>query len=146
MARSTVAFRVLLCDGCCCGTVRKHPTVDHPDQRNRLGHAARAGGGTVRTTGCVDRCAHSNVVVVRHAGGRSTWLGGVLDQPSERAVARWLTAGADPDAIPDDVEPLVIDGRADAEPVALRTRVATDAPTKQATATNAIVGPDGVPR
>lgn len=131
MTRSLPAFRVLLCDGCCCGTTRKHPDVDHAAQRERLGHAARAGGGSVRTTGCVDRCADSNVVVVRHRDGSATWLGRVLGQDAERAVSRWLAAGADPVDLPADVRPLVL---------------STDATTKQVTVTRAIVGPGGVPR
>lgn len=109
MARSHPAFRVLLCDGCCCGTERKHPDVDHAQQRTRLGHAARQGGGSVRTTGCLDRCSDSNVVVVRRSDGPATWLGRVLDQDAERAVAAWLAAGADPAAMPASVHLLVID-------------------------------------
>lgn len=131
MGRSRPAFRVLLCDGCCCGTLRKHPDVDHAAQRDRLGHAARSGGGSVRTTGCLDRCVESNVVVVRHPDGRATWLGRVLDQEAERAVSRWFAAGADPADLPADVMPLLL---------------ATAATTKQATAISAIVGPGGVPR
>lgn len=131
MASRRPAFRVLLCDGCCCGTLRKHPDVDHAAQRERLGHAARAGGGSVRTTGCVDRCAESNVVVVRHRDGNATWLGRVLGQEVERAMSRWLAAGADRCAVPPDVRPLVL---------------SNDATTKQVTVTRAIVGPGGVPR
>jgi (2Fe-2S) ferredoxin len=108
MARSCPAFRVLLCDGCCCGTERKHPDVDHAAQRSRLGHAARRGGGSVRTTGCLDRCSESNVIVVRRSDGPTTWLGRVLDQDAERAVAVWLSAGADPDTMSDIVQALVV--------------------------------------
>lgn len=107
-------FRVLLCDGCCCGTDRKHPEVDHGAQRERLIHAARRGGGTARSTGCVGRCAESNVVVVRHRGGRATWLGRVLDHRTQRAVAAWLSAGAPPDGLPGAVQGLVISPAADA--------------------------------
>ena len=135
MARSRPAFRVLLCDGCCCGTERKHPDVDHAQQRTRLGHAARQGGGSVRTTGCLDRCSDSNVVVVRRGDGPTTWLGRVLDQDAERAVAAWLAAGADPDPMSDAVRRLT-----------LPAPVSNEASTKQATAISAIVGPGGVPR
>lgn len=123
MARSRPAFRVLLCDGCCCGTERKHPDVDHAAQRSRLGHAARQGGGSVRTTGCLDRCSESNVVVVRRSDGPTTWLGRVLDQDAERAVATWLAGGADPAAMPIAVRALTIDpprpAQIDAQPVPL---------------------------
>lgn len=84
---------VQACDGCCCGTSRKHPHVDHPGQRERLAAATVAVGGGYRTVGCVGECSFSNVVVVRR-GSRRWWIGHVLDPAVEEALCSWLSGGA----------------------------------------------------
>ena len=87
-----------LCRGCCCGTVKKHPDVDHPAQLRRL-TTETAGSGRVCHSECLDACSYSNVVVVspsaagRAAGARPVWLLGVLDAETEDEIIAWVRAG-----------------------------------------------------
>jgi (2Fe-2S) ferredoxin len=89
---------VTLCRGCCCGTERKHPGVDHAGQVDRL-RRDTAGAGRVRISDCLDACAQSTVAVVspsragRVAGGRPVWLLGVLDRDTEDEISEWVRAG-----------------------------------------------------
>ncbi|MDD7967187.1 hypothetical protein [Actinomycetospora lemnae] len=91
----TTGPTLTVCRGCCCGTARKHPEVDHRAQLARF----RATGASVRVTDCLDACAYSNVVVVspsragRAAGARPVWLFGVLDAETEDEVVAWVDAG-----------------------------------------------------
>lgn len=88
---------VLVCRGCCCGTARKHPDVDHDGQLAAWRHAAAVGGHTrVHVVGCLDACERSNVVVVRdRPGGRRRWLGDVTTPEATVALATWIASGAD---------------------------------------------------
>lgn len=89
---------VTVCRGCCCGSARKHPGVDHVAQlervRDTLGPGAR-----LRVTDCLDACERSNVMVVtpspagRRAGARPVWLGDVLDDDAADDVATWANDG-----------------------------------------------------
>lgn len=102
-----------VCRGCCCGTVRKHPGIDHDSQldalRDTVDDAAR-----VRTSDCLDDCKRSNVIVVspsragRAKGGRPVWLQRVLTDSAMTGVGEWMRAGgpgiADP---PTEVKRLV---------------------------------------
>jgi (2Fe-2S) ferredoxin len=84
---------VLVCRGCCCGTARKHPDVDHEAQLAAWRAAAR-GDVTVRATGCLGPCSASNVVAVRLPGDdRRLWLGGLLDQDVTDLVTAWIGRG-----------------------------------------------------
>jgi cytochrome c5 len=94
MTRSRPAFRVHICDGCCCGTTRKHPGFDHAAQRARIAEAAQAGGGAARVVGCLGACHASNLVVVRRPGQRAKWIGGVLSDRSTNELCAWLSHGA----------------------------------------------------
>jgi (2Fe-2S) ferredoxin len=90
--------RITACRGCCCGTPRKHPEVDHAALLARLVHGVRD-HADVRTSECLGPCAESNVVVVgpspvaRVAGGRPVWLSGVLDAAAVDAVIAWIHSG-----------------------------------------------------
>jgi predicted metal-binding protein len=94
---------VLVCRGCCCGSLRKHPDVDHDAQLERLRDAAAAAPvpTRLRTVDCLSACAMSNVVVVRRRaprdeGGRAStlWFALVLDDEVVDALAGWVAAGA----------------------------------------------------
>lgn len=95
--------RVTVCRGCCCGTRRKHPDVDHDRQLDILRAA-----GSVRVSDCLNACDRSNVVVVQPAtlarplGARPVWLGGVLDETSLSIVVEWIAAGGPGLAAPPD--------------------------------------------
>ena len=100
-SRPRGAFSVLVCRGCCCGTSRKHPDVDHDAQVAVLSSGALRGGGRCRVVDCLDECSASNVVVVRrHDGHPAIWLGGVLSADDTAAVAEWLAAGARVSSMP----------------------------------------------
>ncbi|MFJ8958043.1 hypothetical protein ACIRG5_01580 [Lentzea sp. NPDC102401] len=87
--------RITVCRGCCCGTERKHPEVDHDRQLQAL----RAKLADVRVADCLDACEVSNVVVVqpspaaRGAGAKPVWVGSVLDDDAVRGVIDWVDAG-----------------------------------------------------
>ncbi len=83
---------VQVCDGCCCGTVRKHPDVDHATQRACIAEATEAGGGRFHVVGCLDQCHASNVVVVRR-GAQRIWLGQILAPAVTDELCTWLAAG-----------------------------------------------------
>ncbi|MGW6915750.1 (2Fe-2S) ferredoxin domain-containing protein [Kitasatospora sp. NPDC054939] len=95
---ATAPVTVTVCRDCCCGSVRKHPEVDHAAQLERLRQAVGS-AGTVRAVKCLDVCEKSNVVVVgpsregREAGGRPVWLGWVLQDDMVDEVAEWVHAG-----------------------------------------------------
>lgn len=89
---------VTVCRGCCCGTVAKHPDIDHDGQLDQL-RRDLAGVARVRVSDCLDACERSNVVLVspssagRRAGGRTVWLGEVLEPDSTTDIAGWASAG-----------------------------------------------------
>lgn len=89
---------VTMCRGCCCGTTRKHPTFDHEAQVTTLRELLQ-GISNFRTTDCLGPCERSNVLVVspsgqgHRIGGRSTWLGFVLDETAAADIAGWLWDG-----------------------------------------------------
>jgi (2Fe-2S) ferredoxin len=89
---------VTVCRGCCCGTARKHPGIDHAGQLARL-TAGLGASGRVRVSDCLDACSESNVVVVapspegRRAGARPVWLSGVLDPQCTEEIVAWVRAG-----------------------------------------------------
>ena len=87
-----------VCRDCCCGSLRKHPTVDHDGQLDVL-RAALEPAHRVRTSLCLDACSQSNVVVVhpapqaRRAGARPVWFGLVLDDAVLTDLVRWVGDG-----------------------------------------------------
>lgn len=85
---------MLVCRGCCCGTARKHPDVDHGEQLQAWRDAAVPSGVVVRAVGCLGPCSSSNVVVVRSPGAPTrTWFGWVLDDDATEAMAAWISHG-----------------------------------------------------
>jgi hypothetical protein len=89
---------VTVCRGCCCGTTRKHPEIDHDDQLRVLRHELD-GLAAVRVSDCLDACADSNVFVVqptpsaRTAGAKPVWVGGVLDERAMKDLISWVAGG-----------------------------------------------------
>lgn len=88
------AFSVLVCRGCCCGTVRKHPHVEHAKHLAHLQHATNVGGGQLRIVDCLDVCQRSNVVVVRRHGHPATWIGDLHTDTAIETLSRWIESGA----------------------------------------------------
>jgi hypothetical protein len=100
---------VVVCRGCCCGTTRKHPGLDHAGQVAALARAAEAAGGRLRQTDCLGPCDRSNVMVVRSrtaAASATVWLGGVLEEAQTAALCAWIAGGA-PASLPEPLAPLV---------------------------------------
>lgn len=93
--------KLTVCRGCCCGTKKKVPGVDHDAQLARLStiddHAAHR--VPVRTSKCLGICFQANVVVVqpsstgRAAGGRPVWLGEMIEDDLLEAVDDWVFEG-----------------------------------------------------
>ncbi|GAA4737456.1 hypothetical protein GCM10023350_21830 [Nocardioides endophyticus] len=90
--------RVRLCRGCCCGTVRKHPDIDH-DAIAALLESSIGEQSTLARVDCLWACDLSNVVVVnpspagREAGARPAWVPHVNTPARARLVARWVLDG-----------------------------------------------------
>jgi hypothetical protein len=100
-------LRVILCRGCCCGTERKHPDVDHAAQQEALAAAAQQAGGKLVLSDCLDRCEASNLAVLR-AHGQNLWLGGVLAPADTARLAAWIAAGA-PLPVPAELASFLVD-------------------------------------
>jgi (2Fe-2S) ferredoxin len=93
--------KLTVCRGCCCGTKKKVPGVDHKAQLARLSaiddHSARR--IPVRTSKCLGICFQANVVVVqpsqegRAAGGRPVWLGQMTEDKLLDALDDWIFDG-----------------------------------------------------
>jgi hypothetical protein len=87
-----------MCRGCCCGTARKLPGVDHDGiaavLEREIGPDAE-----VRRVECLWACERSNVVVInpapsaRRAGARPAWITEVNTVDRARAVADWVRRG-----------------------------------------------------
>jgi hypothetical protein len=83
---------VLLCRDCCCGTLRKHPDVDHAAQERAFRDAAAESGGRVIRTRCLGVCERSNVVVLKTAH-TTYWLAGVLSPEDTACVTTFIRSG-----------------------------------------------------
>ncbi|GAA4947517.1 hypothetical protein [Actinoplanes utahensis] len=87
-----------VCRDCCCGSLRKHPGVDHDGQLDNL-RAALEPAHRIRTSLCLDACSQSNVIVVhpappaRRAGARPVWFGLMLDDAVVDDLVAWVVAG-----------------------------------------------------
>lgn len=87
---------VVVCRGCCCGTRRKHPDVDHDRQLELFRVAAADAGSVLRVSGCRGICHLSNLVALRHAALRVE-IGNVVTEAATAAVAAWIR---DPSRVP----------------------------------------------
>ncbi|CAL9560333.1 hypothetical protein SUDANB121_04638 [Nocardiopsis dassonvillei] len=93
--------RLTVCRGCCCGTRKKVPGVDHKAQLARLSAIDDHAGRTVpvRTSKCLGICFQANVVVVQPsqaghaAGGRPVWLGEMTEEKLLDALDDWIFDG-----------------------------------------------------
>jgi (2Fe-2S) ferredoxin len=81
-----------VCRDCCCGSLTKHPRVDHDAQLAGL-RAALAPEHRVRTSLCLDVCDQSNAMVVQRPGARPVWFGLVLDDVVVNDLVDWVHAG-----------------------------------------------------
>jgi hypothetical protein len=90
--------RIRVCRDCCCGSLHKHPGIDHGaliDEliERTLGHA------TVDVTACLLSCDRSNVVVIvpsaqgRLLGAGPAWFEQVLDLQAVEMLADFVRAG-----------------------------------------------------
>lgn len=90
--------RVRMCRGCCCGTERKHPEVDHDAIAEALERGIGPDAELLRVD-CLWACDLSNVVVVnpaataRRSGARPAWVPGVNTVDRAGAVAEWVRRG-----------------------------------------------------
>jgi hypothetical protein len=90
--------RVRMCRGCCCGTTRKHPDVDHDRIADILESEIGPASALVRVD-CLWACEHSNVVVVnptanaRQAGARAAWITQVNTPERAHALSTWVRQG-----------------------------------------------------
>jgi len=118
-----------VCRDCCCGSLDKHPDVDHDGQVTAL-RAAAADRHRIRVAECLGVCERSNVVVVqpspaaRRGGARTVHLGGILDDELIAAVAGWVGAGG-PGVAP---IPPILAGRRFPRPSVPAERAAAAAP------------------
>lgn len=89
---------MLVCRGCCCGTIDKHPETDHRGQLAILQELTEAmPGAQLSVLGCLGHCEHSNLVVVRpFSGAGLVWFAKMLDTEVTEELCRWLRSGAAP--------------------------------------------------
>lgn len=93
--------RLTVCRGCCCGTRKKVPGVDHKAQLARLSAIDDHAGRTVpvRTSKCLGICFQANVVVVQPsqaghaAGAKPVWLGEMTEDKLLDALDDWIFDG-----------------------------------------------------
>ncbi|MFW5416961.1 (2Fe-2S) ferredoxin domain-containing protein [Nocardiopsis sp. CNT-189] len=93
--------RLVVCRGCCCGTKKKVPGVDHKAQLARLSGLEDHEGRSVpvRVSKCLDICFKANVVVVqpsskgRASGGRPVWLGDFARDGLVDELDDWIFEG-----------------------------------------------------
>lgn len=87
---------VLVCRGCCCGTERKLPGVDHAAHVERLRSGVASNlDSRLRTVDCLGPCDRANVVVVRRGQDR-WWFGDLHDDGQIDTLSQWLASPVGP--------------------------------------------------
>ncbi len=84
---------VLACRGCCCGTERKHPGVDHQALLDVMEKQVAGSTTRLRVTDCLGPCERSNVVAVRRGEDRF-WFGNMHGALVTESLAEWAANGA----------------------------------------------------
>lgn len=102
--------KVWVCRGCCCGTRKKHPGVDHAQQERELRAGAQQAGLRFERTDCLGPCGQGNIVVTRTAG-RIRWFRRMNDAAATAALVRSL--GQD---IPAELDHHLMRGRSGKKP------------------------------
>jgi (2Fe-2S) ferredoxin len=99
------ADRIWVCHGCCCGTMRKHPDVDHRRLRRIIKRRGAEAGCRVTVTDCLGPCGQGNIVVVRR-GGEIRWFRKMHSRKRTKRLTRFLLDGGDLTALPPALEAL----------------------------------------
>lgn len=102
--------KVWVCRGCCCGTKRKHPGVDHKALEKQLRAGAQRAGMRYEVTDCLGPCGQGNVVVTR-TGGRIRWFRRMNDAGATQVLVDSL--GED---LPAELDRHLLRGRAGKKP------------------------------
>ncbi len=113
MAKKSKRPKVWVCRGCCCGTQRRHPGIDHDRLLQVARRGAKAAGARVEVTDCLGPCGQGNIVVVR-VGGRIRWFRRMNDVASTAVLMDHLGARGSLRDLPDGLRRRVLgkrDGR-----------------------------------
>ena len=86
--------RVWVCRGCCCGTRKKHPGVDHKGLERLARDGAREAGAKYEVTDCLGPCGQGNIVVTRVAG-TIRWFRKVNDEDTTKQVVAHVRDGGE---------------------------------------------------
>ncbi len=108
------AGKVWVCRGCCCGTRRKHPGVDHKQLEKDLRAGAGQAGLRYEVTDCLGPCGQGNIVVTR-TEGRIRWYRRMNDHGATAVLVRSLgnPSGA---GVPAELDRHLMRGRAGKKP------------------------------
>lgn len=86
------ADRVWVCRGCCCGTKKQHPGIDHKELERVARAGAAEAGAKYQVTDCLGPCGQGNVVVTR-TDGVIRWFRKVNDVDTTKAVLAHVRDG-----------------------------------------------------
>lgn len=107
--------KVWVCRGCCCGTRKKHPGVDHDALLATLRAGAEAGGAKLAVTDCLGPCGQGNIVVVR-ADGDICWFRKMNGLDATEALADHVAAAGSLRRLPAALAKRTIPKRAGRKP------------------------------
>lgn len=86
--------KVWVCRGCCCGTRKKHPGIDHAALEKQARRGSKALGARYQVTDCLGPCGQGNIVVTRTAG-RVRWWRKMNDVDTTQELLEHLREGGD---------------------------------------------------